>query len=312
MAVQREDTGGWSWSSWVWNEEHGGQSSHPDLAVYGAPHGSEVIATNGHRVMRAADAEKGQWPERVYRERVLVRVYDLGQTFMTRWHNELTRSYGAFHTGVEVYGREWSFGMTFDDYSTGVTWNAPKMNHDHSYRETLSMGYTTMSRKQVDKLIEEMKIKWKGCSYNMLSKNCHNFSDEFCFRLGVARLPAWVNDLAYTGAEAVEFLDGADSGYDGGAAFLNMFSSAKSSLYNAFVGKTGNSNSLTDSVPESRRRDQERRRAQSSWAESSSDRPQNNKAMERASSWQRGRAEDAASRVRQGGADFPAARRRAC
>jgi len=304
MAVQREDTGGWSWSSWVWTEEHGGQSSHPDLAVYGAPHGSEVTPTNAPRVMRAFGNEKDYRPERVYRERVLVRVYDLGQTFMTRWHNELTRSYGAFHTGVEVYGREWSFGMTFDDYSTGVTWNAPKMNHDHSYRETLSMGYTTMSRKQVDKLIEEMKIKWKGCSYNMLSKNCHNFSDEFCFHLGVARLPAWVNDLAYTGAEAAEFLDGADSGYDGGAAFLNMFSTAKSSLYNAFVG---NSNSLPGS--ELGRRDEESRRAQSSWAESSWDRPQN---TEQGRSWQRGRAEDAVSRVRRGGADFPAARRRAC
>jgi len=293
MAMQREDTGGWSWSSWVWNEEHGGgHSSHVDLAAYGAPHGSEVISTNGHRVMRAVDTEKDHRPERVYRERVLVRVYDLGQTFMTRWHNELTRSYGAFHTGVEVYGREWSFGMTFDDYSTGVTWNAPKMNHDHSYRETLSMGYTSMSRKQVDKLIEEMKIKWKGCSYNMLSKNCHNFSDEFCFRLGVSRLPAWVNDLAYTGAEAVEFLDGADSGYDGGAAFYNMFATAKTSLYNAFVGPPA--------LPSSARRDED------SW-----DRPQDKKVKEQARSWQRGRAEDAMLRVRQGGADFPAARRRA-
>jgi len=305
MALQREDTGGWSWSSWVWNEEHGGgHTSHAELAALGPPHGNEVISTNGHRVMRAADIEKDHRPVRVYRERVLLRVYDLGQTFMTRWHNELTRGYGAFHTGVEVYGREWSFGMTSDDYSTGVTWNAPKMNHDHSYRETLSMGYTTMSRKQVDKLIEDMKIKWKGCSYNMLSKKCHNFSDEFCSRLGVKRLPAWVNDLAYTGAEAVEFLDGADTGYDGGAAFLNMFFMVKSSLYNAFVGK---SNALP--VPESGHRDEERHRAQSSSAESPWDRPQN---KEQGRSWQRGRAEEAVSRVRQGGVNFPAVRRRVC
>mmetsp|Transcript_33480 Transcript_33480/g.64901 ORF Transcript_33480/g.64901 Transcript_33480/m.64901 type:complete len:320 (-) Transcript_33480:123-1082(-) len=309
MALQREDTGGWSWSSWVWNEEHGGGQSScadlpPDMAVYGAPHGSEVISRNGHRVRPAVDTEKDHRPERVYRERVLVRVYDLGQTFMTRWHNELTRSYGAFHTGVEVYGREWSFGMTFDDYSTGVTWNAPKMNHDHSYRETLSMGYTSLSRKQVDKLVEEMKIKWKGCSYNMLSKNCHNFSDEFCFRLGVTRLPAWVNDLAYTGAEAVEFLDGADTGYDGGAGFFNLFSQAKTSLYNAFVGNVN-----TSSLPDSRRGDEDWRRGESSW-----DRPkdrQDRRLKEQARSWQRGRPEEGALRVRQGGVEFPARRQTA-
>ena len=80
----------------------------------------------------------------------------------------MTRSYGAFHSGVQVfwlmrnillfflcwvsrgseeiqvisqvYGREWSFGMTLDDVSTGVTWNPPGKNEDHSFRETISMG----------------------------------------------------------------------------------------------------------------------------------------------------------------------------
>jgi len=49
--------------------------------------------------------------------------------------------------------------------------------------------------------------------------------------------PAWVNDLAYTGAEAVEYLDSADSGYDGGAALVDFWSSMKSSMYNTFVTK---------------------------------------------------------------------------
>jgi len=163
-------------------------------------------------------------------------VYDLGQTFVTRWHNKVTKSYGAFHTGVEVYGQEWSFGMTFEDWSTGVTWNAPKENPDHTFRETLCMGYTTYSEKQVLQIIHELKMIWKGCTYNVLSRNCHNFSDELCQRLGVAGLPTWVNDLAYTGAEAVEFLDSADSGYDGGAALYDFFSSVKSSVYNTFAG----------------------------------------------------------------------------
>jgi len=118
----------------------------------------------------------------VHRERVLVRVYDLGRTFLTRWHNKVTKSYGAFHTGVEVYGREWSFGMTFDEWSTGVTNNPPKQNPDHSFRETLSMGYTHCSPQEAMRIIEDMKRSWRGCHYNVLSKNCHNFSDELCER----------------------------------------------------------------------------------------------------------------------------------
>lgn len=194
---------------------------------------SEVLRPSSAAVARSAQ----EGPERVFRERVLVRVYDLGNTFVTRWHNQVTKSYGAFHTGVEVYGREWSFGMTFDDYSSGVTWNAPGQNVDHAFRETLSMGYTSLSPRQVLQILEEMKVEWKGCTYNVLSRNCHSFSDVFCRRLGVAPLPTWVNDLADTGAQTVDFLDSADSGYDGGHALVDFLGSLKSRMYTAIVGE---------------------------------------------------------------------------
>mmetsp|Transcript_3740 Transcript_3740/g.10645 ORF Transcript_3740/g.10645 Transcript_3740/m.10645 type:complete len:220 (+) Transcript_3740:139-798(+) len=179
---------------------------------------------------------EGVPPPRLHRERVLVRVYDLGRTVLTRLHNQVSKSYGAFHTGVEVYGREWSFGMTFDDQSTGVTWNPPAQNPDHNFRETLCMGYTSYSSKQVTQIIEEMQREWLGCTYNVLSRNCHSFSDALCVRLGVGHLPGWVNDLAGTGASTFEYLDSADSGYDGGTALFDFLGSLKLSVYNAFAG----------------------------------------------------------------------------
>merc|ERR1719287_74115 len=127
--------------------------------------------------------------------------------------------------------------MTFDDFSTGITWNAPAQNPDHSFRETLSMGYTSCSPRQVMQVIDDMKIAWKGCTYNVLSRNCHNFSDTLCGRLGVAALPAWVNDLADTGAQTVEFLDSADSGYDGGTAVFDFFGSMRNKVVSAFGGE---------------------------------------------------------------------------
>eukprot|EP00418_Pyrodinium_bahamense_P010054 CAMPEP_0179112294 /NCGR_PEP_ID=MMETSP0796-20121207/52485_1 /TAXON_ID=73915 /ORGANISM="Pyrodinium bahamense, Strain pbaha01" /LENGTH=278 /DNA_ID=CAMNT_0020810459 /DNA_START=66 /DNA_END=902 /DNA_ORIENTATION=- len=231
-------------------EIHTGDRDPRDPTSMHAPR-TEVL----HRSSQASSSSSRR--NRVYRERVLVRVYDLGQTFVTRWHNKMTKSYGAFHTGVEVYGHEWSFGMTFDEWSTGVTSNAPKQNPDHNFRETLSMGYTTYSPKEVMQIIDDMKISWKGSSYNVLSRNCHNFSDEFCQRLGVTGLPAWVNDLAYTGAEAVEFLDSADSGYDGGAALLDFLSSMRSSVYNTFVAPE---RTESDPYQERRARDEEAQR----------------------------------------------------
>lgn len=179
------------------------------------------------------EARQKEREQRVYRERVLVRVYDLGKTVVTKGLNRAAKSMGAFHSGVEIYGREWSFGMTFDEWSTGITWNPPGENPDHTYLETLSMGYTSKSPTEVWQLIEEMKAQWRGHTYHLLTRNCHHFSDAFCQKLGVARIPPWLNDLAGTGAATVEFLDTADSGYDGGEAISDFFSSMKRGLYNA-------------------------------------------------------------------------------
>lgn len=130
------------------------------------------------------------------RGRVVVRVYDLGQTFVTRGYNAVAKSYGAFHSGVEVYGKEWSFGMVCDDVSTGVGWNEPGMCENHSFREMLSMGWTRYSEEDVDLILQEMTQEWMGNSYDLFSRNCHNFSEALLARLGVACLPSWVNHLA--------------------------------------------------------------------------------------------------------------------
>lgn len=127
----------------------------------------------------------------------------MGQTMLTRFHNQLTKNYGAFHTGVEVYGKEWSYGMTFDNTS-GIISHEPAKNADHTFRETLSMGYTRFSPREVGKILEDLKRDWRGRDYHVLTKNCHHFSEVFCARLGVARLPPWINTLAATGADTLE------------------------------------------------------------------------------------------------------------
>ncbi|KAF2312238.1 hypothetical protein GH714_028704 [Hevea brasiliensis] len=41
-------------------------------------------------------------------------------------------------------------------------------------------------------------------SYDLLSKNCNHFCDEFCERLGVPKLPGWVNCFANISVAALE------------------------------------------------------------------------------------------------------------
>lgn len=137
-------------------------------------------------------------------EGVFLRIYDLGNTFLSRLHNSVLKSFGAFHTGVEVYGHEWSFGNASNTWATGITSCMPGCNPDHSFRETLVMGVTHCSSAEVVRILESMTFEWRGCSYHALKRNCHDFAAAFCFRLGVGTLPPWINELATSLAAAMD------------------------------------------------------------------------------------------------------------
>ncbi|KAL3616743.1 hypothetical protein CASFOL_039137 [Castilleja foliolosa] len=54
---------------------------------------------------------------------------------------------------------------------------------------------------KVNRILRELSREWPGHSYDLLSKNCNHFCDEFCERLGVPKLP--VNRFAHAGDAAV-------------------------------------------------------------------------------------------------------------
>lgn len=102
---------------------------------------------------------------------------------------------GALHAGVEVYSREWSYGGGAGA-GTGVVCEVPKSNQKHRYRESVSLGYTKLSDAQVTLVIGDLLEKWNAQDYHWLRRNCLAFANEFCERLGVGRIPAWVDRLA--------------------------------------------------------------------------------------------------------------------
>jgi hypothetical protein len=105
---------------------------------------------------------------------------------------------GAFHCGVEVYGREWSY-QPKPDHTTGVFFCKPRHCKAQYSFESIAMGTTRLTDLQVQLLIAELQEEWYGDDYDLLAKNCCHFCQALCEHLGAEDLPPWVTSLSDTG-----------------------------------------------------------------------------------------------------------------
>ncbi|CAD7952716.1 unnamed protein product [Amoebophrya sp. A25] len=148
---------------------------------------------------------------------VWVNVYHLGQSRMVQSLNSMLGSgSGVFHSGVELLGREYSFGMTHDRTASGVTWDEPRQHRDHTFAEAFFLGEVEISEYKLHQLLQQMKTEWLGGGYHMLRRNCHHFSQALLRNLDSSfELPPHVNALARQGAN---FLDSGANILDDGSA----------------------------------------------------------------------------------------------
>lgn len=77
----------------------------------------------------------------------------------------------------------------------------------YTYRESIVLGQTNCSIFKVNQILRELSREWPGHAYDLLSKNCNHFCDEFCELLGVPKLPGWVNRFANAGDAAIEIAE---------------------------------------------------------------------------------------------------------
>merc|ERR1711879_652081 len=96
-------------------------------------------------------------------------------------------------------GTECSYGACDEDGS-GVFTCLPRQCEAHSYRESIAMGKTSLSNRDVEKVLVKLCTDWRGSDYDLLHKNCCHFSQELCRQLGVDEVPPWVMSLAGAGA----------------------------------------------------------------------------------------------------------------
>ena len=101
---------------------------------------------------------------------------------------------GAFHTGIEIYGTEYSFYM-----NTGIFGSIPKSVNNLNLRRTICLGYTDKSISEVYNIIITLKEDYTDFNYNMLNNNCNDFCDSFSMALIKQHIPRFINRLAHIG-----------------------------------------------------------------------------------------------------------------
>lgn len=145
---------------------------------------------------------------------VTVHVYDVSHSTKVEHANDILYRLGTgiFHAAVEVYGLEWSYGKS---KGSGVFSCQPRSCKAHHFRESVPMGKTRCTPEEVQNILREMRKEWRGPDYELLKRNCTHFSDDFCRRLGLRRLPRWILNLSAAGVTV-----------KGGVIYLKSVSSA--------------------------------------------------------------------------------------
>lgn len=123
---------------------------------------------------------------------VILNVYDLAaQNSYTYWCGV-----GVFHTGVEVYGIEYAYGGHEYDMSGIFATNPREAPGAVIFRESITMGETTLSQAEVQQVVMKMGQQYKGNKYHLLQKNCNHFASDLCSKLVGKSAPIWINRLA--------------------------------------------------------------------------------------------------------------------
>lgn len=139
---------------------------------------------------------------------VTLNIYNMGARGCSALNSVLRPlGTGAFHCGVQLYGREWSFSrMRWDENvipqgeGCGIFACQPRSCPGHSFAEALPLGTTETTERELRRILVMLEKEWQSDDYDLLTKNCCHFCEALCFQLDLGPLPAWITNLAAAGA----------------------------------------------------------------------------------------------------------------
>jgi hypothetical protein len=100
---------------------------------------------------------------------------------------------GAYHSGVVLSGVEYSFANSVGVYET-------RPGEYGRVVRSMSLGIATKTNREILEILNKLRTRFPGDSYDLLTQNCNHFSDCFIRSISEAKLPAWVNRAAWWGS----------------------------------------------------------------------------------------------------------------
>ncbi|OLL21914.1 Desumoylating isopeptidase 1 [Neolecta irregularis DAH-3] len=118
-------------------------------------------------------------------------VYDLSQGIARNMSVALTGSHfdAIYHTSVVLFGTEYYFGNGIQQTSP------PGSTHHGNPIEIIKMGETQIDQGTFQEYLESLQTIYTPESYDLLSKNCNNFSDDVCQFLVDKKIPSHITNL---------------------------------------------------------------------------------------------------------------------
>jgi hypothetical protein len=97
---------------------------------------------------------------------------------------------GLHHSGVQIGDQsEYEYG---DGY--GITIVEPKTAIGATFSHSIELG--TIKTDVVSLLLREMYTEFTGDNYDILSRNCNHFTEQFVYKLTRVRVPKYINRVA--------------------------------------------------------------------------------------------------------------------
>lgn len=132
---------------------------------------------------------------------IVLNVYDLHEK--NSWLYPM--GLGIFHSGVVFGGAEITYGGG-DMSASGIYEHTPGCPLgmpgavEPPIRASVSLGRTSLSRRQLTEMLSSLGSAWAANSYHVLRKNCNHFTDTLVRQLLGQGIPGWVNRLAWMGS----------------------------------------------------------------------------------------------------------------